>query len=136
MIQILDTPAVRAAGVFIALLTLLSLVLALGVVRQRYRTRVLLGSGGDEQLERAIRMHGNFVEYVPFGMALLIVLSILGSGVGTIHALGLSLFVGRISHALGLAGLVPTSAGRGLGMLLTWGNLLCGSVVLLLLALG
>ena len=133
MIQILDNPAVRAAGVYIALLTLLSLVLALGVVRQRYRTRVLLGSGGDEQLERAIRMHGNFVEYVPFGMALLIVLSILGSGVGTIHALGLSLFVGRISHALGL---VPTSAGRGLGMLLTWGNLLCGSVVLLLLALG
>ncbi|NDA48365.1 MAG: hypothetical protein EBY21_14055, partial [Alphaproteobacteria bacterium] len=92
MIQILDNPAVRAAGVYIALLTLLSLVLALGVVRQRYRTRVLLGSGGDEQLERAIRMHGNFVEYVPFGMVLLIVLSILGSGVGTIHALGLSLF--------------------------------------------
>ncbi len=135
MIQILDNPSLKAAALYIGLLTLLGLVLALNVVRQRYKARVSMGTGGNEELELAIRAHGNFVEYVPFGLALLIALALLGASQRNVDALGASLFVGRIFHALGLIGLMKVSLGRGLGMLLTWGSLIFGSIAVIVAAL-
>ena len=41
------------------------------VIRGRGQHRVGLGSGGIDDMERSIRAHGNFAEYVPLTMLLI-----------------------------------------------------------------
>ncbi len=50
-----------------AMLTAIFIKLSFAVIGLRRKNQVGLGSGGYEDLERAIRAQGNFAEYVPFG---------------------------------------------------------------------
>lgn len=119
------SPSITA--LYAGLLAILYLVLAGRVVAQRRRARVGLGTGGDTALERAVRVHGNFAEYVPLFLVLLL-LAELGGAAGTfLHALGAAFFLARIGHALGLGQSSGTSRGRFLGTLVSW-------VVILVLA--
>ena len=56
---------------FAAIFGIIYVVLAFGVIKLRFKGQVSLGDGGDEELEKAIRVHGNFAEYVPFTLLLL-----------------------------------------------------------------
>ena len=40
----------------------------------RNRHKIGIGDGGDKALARKIRVHGNFVEYVPLGLLLMALL--------------------------------------------------------------
>jgi len=62
------------------------------------------------------------------------ILYALGASVGVIHAVGGTLTVGRILHAIGISRNVGTSTGRFLGMILTWISYLIAIVVTLWLA--
>ncbi|MFM8613458.1 MAG: MAPEG family protein [Alphaproteobacteria bacterium] len=53
-------------------LTLIFLWLSFRVIRYRRAERIPIGSGGNAALERAIRAHANFAEFVPFAVLLLI----------------------------------------------------------------
>ena len=53
---------------YAALLVLWFLVLTLRVLQNRQSTKVSLGDGGNTLLQRAIRGHANFAEYVPLGV--------------------------------------------------------------------
>ena len=61
-----DDPAIYAA-----LLALLFLALSVLVIRQRLRSRTVIGLGEAEGLLRASRAQGNFAEYVPILLILL-----------------------------------------------------------------
>jgi uncharacterized membrane protein YecN with MAPEG domain len=61
-----------------------------------------LGSGGKEELERAIRAQGNFAEYVPFGIILLAALELNGAPWWLVAIPGLTLIIGRLIHAQGI----------------------------------
>ena len=63
--MLIVTPLIASA------LTLIFIRLSFAVIRLRRANRVGLGSGGNEELERAIRAQGNFAEYVPFGLILI-----------------------------------------------------------------
>jgi len=52
-------PAYAAAFAFIYI------VLSTRVIRARWQVKVALGTRGDVRLERKIRVHANFAEYVP-----------------------------------------------------------------------
>jgi uncharacterized protein len=110
------------------LLGLLMLVLAVLVVRTRVRAQVNIGDGGNPEMLQRIRVHANFIEYVPMGVLLLLVLELNGVSAGVLHALGGSLFVARLLHAFGLTSSPGTTAGRFGGTVLTWLVLLaaCG----------
>jgi len=129
-------PAIAALMLWSGLLGLLYLVLAGWVVRHRYRAKVGIGDGGDPALARAVRVHGNFAEYVPLTLVLLLLLATAGWGSLYIHVLAGVLFAARLAHALGLAGSDGPSIGRGAGMLGTWGVLAAASVMALVTALG
>jgi uncharacterized membrane protein YecN with MAPEG domain len=129
-------PAIAALMLWSGLLGLLYLMLAGFVVRHRYRAKVGIGDGGDPALSRAIRVHGNFAEYVPLTLVLLFLLATAGWGSLYIHVLAGILFAARLAHALGLAGSDGPSIGRGAGMLGTWGVLAAASVMALVTALG
>lgn len=128
--------ALQVAGFYTALLVLGSLVLKYHVVRHRLRTRVGIGDGGDKGLTRAIRVHGNYVENVPFGIAILLTMALLGAATLLIHLVGIMIVIARVAHAIGLTRTAGTSPGRGAGVLLNDIALVIGSVVVLTKALG
>lgn len=116
--------AIDAATLYAGLNLLLLLALALLVVRQRVQHKVVLGDGGVEPLNRAIRVHGNAVEYVPLAVAGLIALALAGAAVWIVHVGGVALTLGRVLHAQGLSLSSGSSFGRAAGTLLTWGAFL------------
>ena len=108
----------EAIGLYIGLNLLLTLVLAILVVRQRAKHSVSLGDGGNADVERAIRAHGNNVEYVAIALPGLIALGLLGASLTLLHAAGLLVTVGRVAHAIGISNGI--SIFRQLGTLATW----------------
>lgn len=117
------------------LLGLLYLFLCWRVVDRRRHAKVGLGAGGDAALERAIRVHGNFAEYVPLFLLLLLAAELGGVTPWVLHALGAVFFAGRVGHAYGLSRSSGVSGGRFYGTLLTWVVLLLSALLNLWLAL-
>lgn len=115
---------------------LLMLMLAARVVWVRYRKKVIFGDGDDVDLQRAIRVHGNSVEYVPLILILMAVAELGGAAPGMVHAVGSAMVGARILFALGLSRTSGSSAGRGIGIVLTWAALLAAAVLCLTVALG
>lgn len=110
----------HAAALWVGLHILLMLVLSLQVVRLRSKHKVFLGDEGIPELAQAIRAFGNASEYVPPGLAGLIVLDITNAAPLLVHIGGFLLLSGRITHAIGLSNSVGTSIPRAMGMTLTW----------------
>lgn|SRR5690348_1952663 len=108
---------------------LIALVLVLLVSRQRLKTGTAFGTGGHPALEQAIRAHGNFVEYVPLILLLLLLLELGGLRPLWLHVLGAALTLARILHAWGLSTNPGGSFGRVVGAGLTW-LVLFGALVL------
>jgi len=106
------------------------------VVRARQRHKVLIGDGGNAELLRAQRAHGNAIEYVPLILILLLTLASLKASLILIHVIGGLLTFGRILHAIGLSRSSGVSIGRAGGSLLTWIAMLIAIVACLFYALG
>ena len=89
-------------ALYASIFTGLFMRLAFDVIKLRRTHRVALGSGGFDDLESAIRAHGNFAEYVPLGLILLGVLEANGGHPLLVVALGFMLLIARFFHAQGL----------------------------------
>jgi uncharacterized membrane protein YecN with MAPEG domain len=98
----------------------LLLVLAGLVSRLRRSRKVGLGDGGDRDLQRAIRVHGNAVEWAVPGVLLLLVAELNRADPLLLHACGLAIVAGRVLHAFGLSRRSGTSFGRFFGSALSW----------------
>lgn len=122
-----------ATPLWAALLALLYLVLAGQVIRARYRTRTALGSGNDPGLERAIRAHANFAEYVPLTLILLTLAELQGASLWLLHLLGATLLVGRAVHAYGISQTDEVLIRRSAGVALTFGVLVTAALANLVL---
>ena len=108
------------AGVVLAMLYIR---LAFNVIRLRRGHRVSLGSGEHSDLEKAIRTHGNFAEYVPMTLALLIMAEINGAHWAVLLLAAALVIVGRVLHAKGITTPPPDFTNRVRGMKLTFGAL-------------
>jgi uncharacterized membrane protein YecN with MAPEG domain len=64
---------------------------------------VAIGHGGEPILERAIRVHSNFAEYVPFSLLLIYLLENATRTAVWSHILCIALVIGRVSHAYGVS---------------------------------
>ena len=102
--------AALAAGILI--------VLSLRVIGVRRNRRVAIGDGADEDLARRIRAQGNFTEYTPLALVLILLLELGGAAAWQLHALGAALILGRIVHAWSLT--AHSGNGRLIGMSLTF----------------
>ncbi len=95
---------------------LLAAVLALNISRLRRGRRVSLGDGGEKDLTAAIRAHGNLVEWAPLVLFLIYLLH--GpSGDRTVAILAIVFTLGRLAHAGGMLGFIPS--GRIAGAVVT-----------------
>lgn len=105
---------------YASLLGLILIFLSARVSRNRRRAKVSLGHGDDELLEKAARAQGNFIEYVPIALILLMLLELETSQMWLMHVLGAMLLLGRILHAWGVMQPRPVNFGRFWGAGLTW----------------
>lgn len=118
-------------AIFTGLLVLFYINLAYKVVAQRRISQTGIGSGGHENLERAIRVHANFGENVPFALLILLLMELNHFPHWLLYAFGALLVIGRVLHAHGLGSSSTTSFGRYYGTLITWLLLAIGSVILI-----
>jgi uncharacterized protein len=115
------------AGIF----ALLYLALSARVISLRNARRVSLGTGGDPALERAIRVHGNFIEYVPLALILLGFAEAQRNSMYLLHFLCLALLLGRLAHIYGLTRENTANTWRGLGVMLTFAVLIIAAALLI-----
>ncbi len=115
-------------ALYASLLALVFLTLSFNVIRLRLKLKVGVGDGGERTLTKAIRIHGNFAEYVPLALILLASYELNGANTVWLHVLGAILFIGRVLHAIGLSKSIGTSKPRFAGTLSTF-------IVLLILAI-
>lgn len=111
--------SINAAVLYIGLFCLLMLVLKGNVGRVRTREKIGFGDGGNEPMQRALRVQGNAVEDVPVVLLGLIGLGALAAPALLIHVLGASFLLGRVLHAIGLGGSSGGSPGRMFGTLIS-----------------
>ena len=113
----------------IAILTIIFIRLSFAVIGLRRKNKVGLGSGGIAELERAIRAHGNFAEYVPLGLLLIACLELNGANNWIVAILGISLITGRLIHAQGINTPPPNFTKRVLGMQITFATLATSAII-------
>jgi uncharacterized protein len=110
-------------AVFASILALIFIKLSFDVIGLRRKNKISLGAGGIDELDRAIRAHGNFAEYVPLGLFLIGALELNGAPLELVGLLGLLLVAGRYFHAKGIHEPPPNFTNRVRGMKLTFAAL-------------
>ena len=68
----------------------------------RSATGISFGDGGNPLLLQRVRQHGNFIEWVPFVLILMMLAEGLGAPAFYLHISGALLVLGRIAHPFGL----------------------------------
>lgn len=122
-------------AVYAALLGLLFVSLSSRVIRSRRSARIPLGSGDDVRLQRAMRVHGNFAEYVPLALILSLLAELGGTSAWLLHGVGLSLLTGRVVHAYGVSQADENYRFRVLGVALTFAAIIASALGCLATAL-
>ncbi len=118
---------------YAGLLALWFLLLSAVVIRRR-RTGISLGDGADPAMQRLIRGHANFAEYVPLALLMMAILESSRTSFYVLHALGLALLVGRILHGYALSFTRRWTFGRTWGTVLTFIVLIVEALLCLLQA--
>ena len=117
-------------------LALIFLVLWIRVSAVRSKTSISFGDGGNVELLRRVRQHGNFVEWTTFVLILMILAEGMGAPALYLHISGVLLVIGRIVHPFGL-GAVDNAAmparyiGNSTNILATVNLMVCLAVNLL-----
>ena len=112
----------KLTAIYAAILTFVYVKLALNVINLRRQNEVSLGDGGREDLQQAIRSHGNFAEYVPLGLILLGCLEANHIHWTIVLLLGGVFTTGRLFYAKAFLEATPNMELRVKGMKFTlWG---------------
>ena len=110
---------IMATPFYAALLGMMYVFLSALVIRQRRSAQISLGSENNDILQKKVRAHANFAEYVPFGLLLIWFLETTTYATNLAHILGVLLVVGRLLHAYGILAKKAMQF-RVWGMLLTF----------------
>ena len=113
--------SVAVTGLYAGILGIVFFVLSMRVISNRVRAQVNLLDGGDEALTRAMRVHGNFAEYVPFALLLMALAEIQGGPGLFMHVLGAVLIVCRLCHAYAITATTGQNPFRQIGFVGTFG---------------
>lgn len=116
-------------------LGLIFFVHSIRTIKGRVQTKTNLGDGGLDLMARRIRIHGNFAEYVPLLLFILMLLETKNAHPLFITGFAIAVVAGRLFHAYGLYSKETPGWARVCGMQLTLWPLLLGSIYLLYLGL-
>lgn len=116
---------------YAAILGIFFIFLSIRTIHVRRKLKIIIGDAGNNELQRIIRAHANFSEYVPIGMFLILLVEIGDGYAPFIHFLGLCLIIGRLLHAFGVSRSNENFKFRVLGMSLTFTTIMVSSLYLL-----
>ena len=114
---------------YAGVLTLLFVFLSARVIAGRASAGIMMGDSGAPQLLRRRRVHGNFAEYVPLALVLMLMAELQAVPHWQLHAMGILLTAGRIIHAYGVSQDPEVIGVRVVGMALTFFALLSGAAL-------
>ena len=123
------------APVFSAFFAVLFVLLSINVIRARRKHKVGIGTGRNQSVERAMRVHANFAEYVPFALLLIALLELNKANSLLLTGLCSVLLVGRLVHAYGVSMENERFAYRVSGMLMTFAVILIAALANLVMVL-
>ena len=116
---------------YAAVLALLFVVLSIRTIRVRRSLKIAIGDAGNPVMARAMRVHANFAEYVPFALLLMVLVELQGAPAWALHALGVALLLARLSHAYGVSQAKENYAFRIVGVVTTFAVFgLCAAALL------
>lgn len=121
-----------ATFLYTGLFGLFYLALSYKVIALRIKHNVSLGDGGHKDLQTMSRVHGNFAEYVPLILILMILMEYAGAALWIVHGLGVAAFAGRLLHLWGMTTGSGVNWQRQGGMILTYIVIFAGSVLSIL----
>lgn len=122
-------------GTYASLLGLLLIILSTRIIALRGMPALrwfAFGNDGQESLQRAIRGHGNLIEYAPIFLILMLVAESGGLKEATLYSYGTVFLVARLMHGLCFGFLKHSTVLRVGGTALTLGSIL-GLAVLVLM---
>jgi uncharacterized membrane protein YecN with MAPEG domain len=119
---------------YAAILVLIFVLLSIRVIQMRGSAKIGLGHGNNPAMERRIRVHGNFAEYVPLALVLLLCMELQSQSRILIHVLCIALVAARIIHAVGVTPVNENFPMRVASVLTTLAVLVVASVMLLYVA--
>jgi uncharacterized protein len=111
---------VPVTALYAGLCAVLLLIFASLISRQRMSFKVGLGDGGQPALIRAVRVHGNAVEWMLPMLLLLLIAELNHANHLFLHACGIIFVAARIAHAVGLSRSSGETAGRMAGTAASW----------------
>jgi len=112
--------SVPISGLYAGLLALLLIALAGRVSLLRSKRGVGIGHGNDPELARAIRVHGNALEWILPMLVLLLVAELDGANRTFLHVCGVVFVLSRLAHATGLSRTSKSSSARYWGTAGSW----------------
>jgi uncharacterized membrane protein YecN with MAPEG domain len=124
----------KIVPIYAAILAILFFALSIRVIALRRSSKLPLGFQGDMALERRVRVQGNFSEYVPLALLLMAFVELHGSTPWLLHAMGVVLIAGRLSHAYGVSQIKESFAFRVSGMAMTFTVILTAALAILVQA--
>lgn len=120
---------IQYTALYAGLLALFYVALSFRIIKMRLVFKVGIGHGEQNELHRAIRVHANLAEYVPFALLLLLFLELNQTSDWILNVLGTMLLIGRVFHAMGLGKSAGTTAARTIGGVLTYIMMLIAAVL-------
>ena len=120
---------------YAAIFALVFVFLSFRVIKARRQEKIAIGVGGSAVVERAMRVHANFAEYVPFALLLLSFIEQKGAHFLYVNFLCLLLLVGRSVHIFGVSNENENFRYRIHGMLMTFATIVLAAITLLLMAI-
>ena len=89
-------------SLYAAILAIILITLSILTIKARRVAKVSIGNSDDDNLQRKIRAHGNFVEYSPIFIIILAIAESNSMHPYLIHFFGVIFLIGRILHAFGV----------------------------------
>ncbi|MBD8878203.1 MAPEG family protein [Roseibium polysiphoniae] len=126
---------IEITPIYAGILALFYVFLSARVIGLRRRLWISVGDKGNQQLLRRQRVHGNFSEYAPMCLILMIGLELMLAPVWLVHGLGVMLLVGRVLHAYGIGREPESLTLRTIGMVLTFAVLIIGGLASIIQAI-
>ena len=99
----------------------LALSFRVGAARGKTGVSILVGEPQIMDLAERVRVHQNFLEYVPMFLIVMAAVELNGGSANWLHGAGVLMLIGRVGHAVGLKHDNMSHKGRLVGMLGTIG---------------
>ena len=113
-----------------AILLFIFIALSINAAFTRRKSGLAVGEADNESLLRAVRAHGNFIEYTPMFLISLFLIDHVSKNCEYILVIGSGFILGRISHATSM--FLKKGILRITGMFLTFTPLLSNFVYLII----